>query len=149
MVEYGAGYSSTPGSSTCDACEAHYFRSGDDCVACTEDAMGCKKQGVTLKGLPVAKFYYRFSEESNGVYSCADYKHAKNCLGSVANANTTAASRRLGSGAADDDADDVATSATKTWGDTTCVPDATGALCGVCRKGSYYSDDDEQCELGR
>ena len=141
MVDYGPGFSSTEGSDTCDTCTVGYFRSGNDCVECT-DGMICDVEGMaTLKTLPVAKHYYRFSEESNGLYSCEYYKYPKNCVGSgdiTVNESSTA-SRRLATTASVDNYTD------ETWGDATCLPTATGPLCGVCRDGSYFDDEKEQC----
>ena len=92
-------------------------------------------EGVTLEVLPVKTNYYRFSEDSNGVYSCGEFgnKRAKNCLGSgnvTANASAASASRRL-DGASTSSADDDAEEAGQTWGDATCVPWATGPLCAI------------------
>ena len=107
--------------------------------------MVCDDQGVTLEQLPVLKEYFRFSEDSSGIYSCAEFKYVKNCLGSGywtnASATATSSSRRLdatggggGGGAAIE---------ALTWGDATCLATAKGPLCSVCTDGSYFAED--QC----
>ena len=144
MDDFGEGFSSTKGSDTCDTCVIGYFRSGDDCVACTP-GMTCDEEGVTLEQLPVVKHHFRFSEGSNGIYSCEEFKYAENCLGSSDSINTSATtasnSRRLDG--TSDAADDAV--AAQTWGDATCLPTAEGPLCGVCKDGSYFDDTEQQC----
>ena len=159
---FGVGYFSSTGSHTCDKCTYGYYRSSSECIECT-DNMLCEHRGTNLETVPVPKFYYRFSAESNAVYSCDDYKYKANCVGAEYtceaafdaywNENyddyyfyyygSTAESSFMHN--CSKYTDMVTDWDTTTWRDTLCSKHSTGPLCAVCRGGSYFDTDEEQC----
>ena len=121
--DYGEGYHSTRGSTECAQCTTQYYRNGQDCLPCDNQAMDCSQAGLTLDTLPVNPKYYRFTKDSEKVYECGHYKYAKNCVpnhsGNTSDSNSSQ-ERRLSSD-----------NAAATYGDASCSATSEGPLCSL------------------